>query len=172
MICRHLFAALLFACVFVAPSFSTPALADEASHRKAVEDLLAVTQVDKAYNQMIDMMIDAQTKQLPPAVAAPFKDTVKNFYAKYMSWDAIKEDFMKVYMENFTEDELKQITAFYQTPVGQKTIKELPQMMQQGMQRAQQRLQAHMPELQQELTEIAKKGAASGGAAPATPGQP
>ncbi len=45
---------------------------------------------------------------------------MKALFAKYMNWASLKDDMVKIYMAEFTAPELKELTAFYQTPVGKK----------------------------------------------------
>ncbi len=63
----------------------------------------------------------------------------------------MKKDLAGIYMQTFTEDELKLINDFYITPTGQKVINELPQLVQQRNQVAMQRLKENVGELQQIL---------------------
>ena len=36
---------------------------------------------------------------------------------------------LPAYNQHFTDDEIKQLITFYETPVGQKTVKEMPQLV-------------------------------------------
>ncbi len=122
------------------------ASADDASHRAAAEALLSSMNMDKMLTQSIDQMLQMQVKQNP--AIAPYETQMRAFFAKYMSWATLKDDVAKIYMEEFTEPELKQITAFYQTPVGQKAVSKMPMLVSRGMAIGQQRVQEHLPELQ------------------------
>ena len=59
--------------------------------------------------------------------------------------------------------------TFYKTPVGKKTLNELPALMQQGAEIGMARVQAHMPELQAMLQEAAKKAAGPTGTSKTAP---
>lgn len=52
--------------------------------------------------------------------------------------DEILAETVPIYARNFTADELKQISAFYRTPVGAKMLAKMPQLMGEGMQVGQQ----------------------------------
>ncbi len=69
------------------------------------------------------------------------------FLEKYIGWKAIRDDLAQMYMETFSEDELKAMNAFYITPTGQKVITIIPQLVQQRNQLAMQRLQENIGEL-------------------------
>nr|WP_315261538.1 DUF2059 domain-containing protein [uncultured Duganella sp.] len=68
--------------------------------------------------------------------------------------DDILNETVPIYARNFSADELKQITAFYRTPVGAKMLAKMPQLMGEGMQVGQQivarRIGPMMQKLQQQ----------------------
>jgi hypothetical protein len=136
---------------------ATVAFADEKSHRKAAEDLLMVMGVDTQMQASIDQTLDLQAKANPQLTR--FRPAMKKFFAKYMSWDVLKDDFIKIYTDAFEEDELKEIKAFYETPIGKKMVKKMPELMSKGMQLGASRVQQNMPELQQMIQEEAQKKA-------------
>src|SRR5262245_13533873 len=96
------------------------ALADEASHRRAVENLLKAMGVEKQLQTSIDQTLDMQVKANPQI--APLRPTLKEFFTKHMSWSSLKGDFIKMYSDAFSEDELNQIRKFYETPAGKKMV--------------------------------------------------
>ena len=136
---------------------STPALkADEASHLKAAQDLLVAAQMQVIFSKTVDQALDMQIKQAPQL--AQFRPIMTAFFSKYMSWDALKDDLAKLYANAFTEDELKDITKFYETPTGKKMAMETPALMMQGSALGQQKVQEHIGELQQAIQAAAATG--------------
>ncbi len=132
------------------------ARADEASHRAAAEALLNLMDMEKLMGQSVDQMLQMQVQQ-NPAIAA-YQTQMKAFLGKYMSWASMKDDLVKIYTSEFTEPELKELTAFYQTPLGRKTVQKMPALLQKGAEIAQKRVQEHLPELQAAIqTEAAGK---------------
>ena len=134
-----------------------PVRADEASHRQATETLLGAMQMETLLTQSIDQMLQVQVQQNP--AIAPFQTEMKAFFGKYMSWAVLKDDMTKIYMAEFTEPEMKELIAFYQTPVGKKTVQRMPALMAKGAEMGQRRVQEHLPELQAAIA--AKAGPAS-----------
>jgi uncharacterized protein len=126
-----------------------PARADEASHRKAVESLFALMGMERVLAESIDQMLAMQVQQNP--ALAQFQPQMKAFLSKYMSWASLKDDMAKIYMAEFTEAELKELTKFYETPLGKKTIQKMPGLMAKGAEIGQKRVQDHLPELQAAL---------------------
>jgi hypothetical protein len=135
------------------------ARADEAGHRKAAESLLSLMNMDSVMSQSIDQMLQMQIKQ-NPAIGA-YEQEMKNFLKKYMSWAGLKDDMVKIYMDEFTESELNELNKFYQTPLGKKTLEKMPTLLSKGAELGQRRVQEHLPELQ---TAIAEKEKAKAGA--------
>ncbi|TGE10537.1 DUF2059 domain-containing protein [Hymenobacter fodinae] len=152
---------LAAALVLTAPAVSaqttpaTPAAASttpiSASHRKAAEELLAVTGSEKNMTEMTSRMLDVQLEQRPEMKAV--EPEMRAFLTKYMSWQSMKEDLVQLYAQEFTEKELKELNKFYQTPTGRKTIQKMPMLMQAGMEIGQRRVQEHLPELQKAIAD-------------------
>jgi hypothetical protein len=151
---KYLLVALITGVAFLHPS---SVHADEASHRKATEALLGLMEMDTLLTQSVDQMLQVQVQQNP--AIAPFQQDMKAFFAKYMSWASLKDDMVNIYMAEFTEPELKELTAFYQTPIGKKTVQRMPALMAKGAEMGQKRVQEHLPELQ---AAIAAKAGAGG----------
>ncbi len=122
------------------------ARADETSHRAAAESLLNNMDMDKLMSQSVDQMLQVQVGQNP--AIAPYQAQMKTFLSKYMSWAAMKDDMVKIYVNEFTEPELKELNAFYQTPLGKKTVQKMPTLLAKGAEMGQKRVQEHLPELQ------------------------
>ena len=134
---------LLAALALLCPTFLR---ADDASHHAAAETLLGLMDMPRVMSQSVDSMLDAQVKQNP--AIAPYQAQMKAFFAKYMSWDSMKTDMVKLYEDEFSEAELKELITFYQTPVGKKTIQKMPLLLAKGAELGQKRVQEHLPELQ------------------------
>lgn len=129
--------------------------ADEASHRKAVESLFALMDMDHLLGQSVDQMLAMQVQQNP--AIAPYQAQMKTFLNKYMSWASMKDDMTKLYMAEFTESELNELNKFYQTPLGKKTVQKMPGLMAKGAEIGQKRVQEHLPELQAAIQGDAEK---------------
>ena len=127
---------------------SASAYADE-SRYKEVETLLEVMRLDTMLSETIDQAMEVQLQQNPSLV--PYRHIMEQFMKKYLSYESIKPELIKLYAQAFTKEELNDITAFYRTPTGQKTIQAMPQLMAQGTQMGQTKMQDHLPELQQQI---------------------
>ncbi|HEX8428490.1 DUF2059 domain-containing protein [Hymenobacter sp.] len=136
------------------PAATATAAPVSASHRKAAEELLTVMGSEKNTSEMTSQMLQAQLSQRPEM--KPVEPEMRAFITKYMGWAAIKDDMTALYAQEFTEKELKELTKFYQTPTGRKTVQKMPQLMMAGMEIGQKRVQEHLPELQQVIGEKMK----------------
>jgi hypothetical protein len=134
--------ATVLACVVF---FSAPALADQASEA-AAERLLVVMDMESAMDHVVDAAIDAQIQQKPEL--APFRKVMRDFFSKYMSYQALKPQLVDAYASEFTAAELDQASDFYSTPTGKKFMEKMPALMAKGAQIGTQAVQAHVPELQ------------------------
>jgi hypothetical protein len=113
---------------------------------KASEELVIAMKLNETWQQTLNNMVEVQTKQFPGMTE--LKDVFEEFFNKYMSWDSIKDEMIKVYAEEFTVAEIKQITAFYKTPVGEKLALKMPVLTTKGAEIGQKRVQDNMLELQ------------------------
>ena len=65
--------------------------------------------------------------------------------------DDILNETVPIYARNFSADELKQVTAFYRSPVGAKMLAKMPQLMGEGMQVGQQIVARRIGPMMQKL---------------------
>ena len=134
------------------------AVADDQSRQKAAEDLLVVMNVQQTMNDAIDQMIDMQVKANPQM--APMSNVLKQWAAQVLSYASLKDELIKIYAGELTEDELKQLAAFYKTPVGKRWIEAMPKINTKVTQLGAAQAQAHQPELQKMLQDEQNKQAA------------
>ena len=137
-----------FSIVFVlitALSMSSMSLADVASEKEA-EKLLDMVGTQEVMEQSMSQMLDIQLQQNP--ALAPYKGVMMEFLNKNMSYESLKPDLVKMYSEEFTSSELREINAFYSTDVGKKSIEKMPTLMMQGGQLGATRVQENIGDLQ------------------------
>lgn len=122
---------------------AAPADAQEvnASFRGDIEKLLTVTGADKLALQMANMaagsVIDAMQRSSPTNVPDRLVEVVKNvlsteFSAAFQPGSEMMEKIIALYAKHFTQDEVRSLVEFYNTPLGQKAIKEMPTLAQEG----------------------------------------
>jgi hypothetical protein len=139
---QKLFNALLLAAALSCPTLQA---AENDTHRQAVETLFQLTHMEQKISESVVNVAQLQIQQEPGLAAK--KDILLAFLEKYIGWDAIKDPLAEMYLQTFTEDELKTMNAFYITPIGQKVITIVPQLVEQRNRLAMQQLQEHIGEL-------------------------
>lgn len=117
------------------------------SHRQAAEELLVAMGMERTLEDSINSTLSMQLQQMPQL--AQYEDVMRAFLYKYMSWEYLKEHIVQLYAEEFTEAELREITAFYRTETGKKLIELTPALMNKAMAIGQRAVEEHLPELQQ-----------------------
>jgi len=128
---------LLFVVFFL---FSGPCWSEPAS-KESIEKMFTLIDMDK----MLDSMY-AQMDTIFGQMADEFdvdenkKPTMDKFFAQYtellreeISWQKMKQPIIDVYAEVFTEEEVSELIKFYETPVGQKMLQKMPELMQASM---------------------------------------
>ena len=137
-----------------------------ASRMKFAEELLLAMDVDKALGRSFDMVKKFQARNLDMFVkkmkdkdkVLKFQNEIMDMMKKEMSWDNLKTDFIKIYAETYTEEELKGLVKFYQSPLGKKFISKQPEMQKRTMEMMRKIMMRVMPKIQQ-MTEKMKKEA-------------
>ena len=120
--------------------------ADDKGHIEQVEILFKLTRMQQKIDESVESVAQLQLRQ-NPALAAK-NDQLMAFLERHIGWNAVKADLYAMYMQTFTEDELKTINDFYITPLGQKVIVIVPQLVQERNRLAMQRLQENVGEFQ------------------------
>jgi hypothetical protein len=136
--------------------FSSFALADISSHRQAAEEVLLLTNADKLMDplgQQIQQMQIRQLQQmnLPPEAyefAQKYLKRINDIMTRELQWEKMKDDYIDLYVDIFSEPEIRELIEFYKTPLGKKVIEKTPLLMQKSMQLGQQRATKIMPEIQ------------------------
>lgn len=91
-------------------------------------ELMEVSGSSKLAMQILEQMITPMKQVIP--------EVPDEFWSRFMAEVNPEELMAKVvpiYSEHYSLDELEQLIAFYRTPLGQKVIKEMPEIMKQSM---------------------------------------
>jgi hypothetical protein len=121
------------------------------THRAAAESLTTLLQMETMLQQSYEQIIDVQIQGNP--ALHPYRQVMLDFFAKHMSWASLKDEMLDLYVESFTEDELLELAEFYRSPVGQKAVQVMPELMRRGSEVGSRRVQEHLPELERMIRE-------------------
>lgn len=138
------------------------ALADDASHRQACEELMNVFQVEKMLgplkNQMKMMQKEILAKMKVPEevkdLSSKYADRINDLVMKELSWENLKNDYVGIYMEVFSEQETRELLNFYRSPIGEKFIEKSPELMQKSFAVSTRKTQKLLPEMQRLAKEL------------------
>lgn len=122
---------------------------------KAAYHLFEVLKIKEGIRNALDKSLDYQIKRIP--AMAPYKDIYRKYFHKYTKWEDMKKDLAKLYASNFTVKELNELSKFYSTKLGQKSLVILPRLTAITMKLAQQRIAAHASELKKAVAKRAKE---------------
>lgn len=135
------------------------------SHKKTTLQLLDVTN-SKAYSDqmMASMrsMLDERLNSLNIPTRGPSKSSlyIKEVYSwidEAYSWEKLKEIYASVYIEAYTEDEMKELIDFYHSPLGRKILEKTPFIISQTMTKMQEYQKQNLPEFKKRLDDTIKK---------------
>jgi uncharacterized protein len=123
------------------------------SHRAAAARLLEVTRARAMIEQVPDEALPAPLQGMAEIQA--MQPVLREIMREHMGWASLEPEFVRVYAEVFTERELRDLIAFYETPLGQKFLDKMPiasartqailmERMQRGMPKLLERLQSDM----------------------------
>ena len=122
--------------------------ADDQSHLEQVNILFKLTRMEQKINESVESVAELQLRQNNPDLDAAKREQLMAFLERHIGWNAVKADLYEMYMQTFTEEELKTINDFYITTTGQKVIVIVPQLVQERNRLAMLRLQQNIGELQ------------------------
>ena len=146
--------------VFVLLCVGRLCAADEASHRKAVGELFNQIDMAATVNQTAMQVAAALTGAAPEDEG--YRDVVREYVRKYVSWDALKDEITALYMKTFTEQDINDLIAFYNTAVGRKLLAQSPAIAQDVAASVHRRLVEHSPELKKMMMDADLKAFQAG----------
>jgi hypothetical protein len=148
------------------------ARAEDSERQALAERLLEGMQmqetIEKSF-EMVKQMIPAQMKQMgvpDEASSGKAQDVMQetmDLVMKEMSWDNLKGDYIAIYAETFTAEELKGLVRFYESPIGKKFVEKQPELMQRSMRISQKQMMTLMPKIQELTQQLEQQGPAQPG---------
>ncbi len=159
---RFLFALLLTFSLLIAASPANAGSADELTPEKREDILLLLRQSGAESTGMIlgvtmarQVVASVKTARpdVPPRVLAVLERELVRMLAEKMGGaNGMVARMVPVYAELYTHEEIRQLLAFYQSPVGRKTVGLLPRLMARSQRIGQDMAKELQPELRERLT--------------------
>ncbi|ENX06478.1 hypothetical protein F898_03428 [Acinetobacter courvalinii] len=137
---KKLFITIILGTVISIPAFAQPASKD------SIKQLLKITKSEQFLGQMspqISNMMHSsiekftQGKQLTTKqelALVNYSQELGKIMQEQLTWAKLEPEMIKIYAEEFTQQEIDGMIQFYKTPVGQSTIDKMPIVMQKSMQ--------------------------------------
>jgi hypothetical protein len=139
--------------------------AQETTKAEKIEELLKVTGAETMSQQIYGQMRAMTTRQIETmdssaeskAAAAQMIDKLMTELQDRLSWAKMKPEYVRLYDEVYSDEEITGILAFYKSAAGQALIKKMPLLMTKSMEISQRQLSGLMPEIQRITKEAAEK---------------
>ncbi len=157
---------LSFICLFLTLAAST-AFADDATKAAKVEEFLKLAKIDDAQRQTTaeiraQMQLGVlqqifRDKPLPTdkkKQVDEFKTNLGDVVSDALSWEKLKPDYVKIYIDAFSEPEVDGMLAFYKSPAGQAMVSKTPALTTKGAELARQKMVAAEPAIDKVVTDF------------------
>jgi hypothetical protein len=89
--------------------------------------------------------------------SADFQAKIEALVTDSFSWNALKPEYVKLYADTYTYEDLDGIINFYQSSVGQKMLASTPALMKQSSTIAMNHMQEVQPRMRQMLEDFQKQ---------------
>jgi hypothetical protein len=153
--CIQLCSTLFLLCLAaVSPQVLGVQPAAASPREQAARDLFRLTFTPKQTEAGAEVMV-AMVRQQPGM--APYEDVIRTWYKRVVTPENLEGAVTKLYANSFTDDELRQLGAFYRSPLGQKALVKMPEIMRQAAEIGARLAQEHQAELQSMLQEAKRK---------------
>jgi hypothetical protein len=120
-----------------------------------LQELFDTMNMDATINTMYQQMQSMMSSSVADKVMSSDQEEVYNKYQKEllslmqteMGWDDMQADLLVIYKQNFTDQEISDMLAFYKSATGQSVLQKMPVVMQESMQVGQQMAMKAMPKI-------------------------
>jgi hypothetical protein len=153
---RFVISLLLAASLLPAPQ----AHGDAASKERKIQELLTIMHFEDTNRRMVqaeEVRIENESReQLTGVTLEPdqkesydkFQRQVVNLLRESASWKVLEPDFIKLYADTYSEEEIDGILAFYHSPVGQAMLAKTPELTEKSIEISRHRMAALEPKIQ------------------------
>lgn len=121
-----------------------------------------VENANKQMEQSIEQVVTGMSKMpnVTPEQTTELqkmREETSALVAQKLGWDTMKEDVIQSYAVDFTEAELKEITAFYHSPAGEKLVAKQPELAEKLTRTMRQRSMTVVPVIRQKIQALSMK---------------
>jgi hypothetical protein len=156
--------ALLFTVLLCLPF---AARADDASHRAKAKEMIEILHMEHIVSSLMDSAMKQTTAittqryggQLPPDVQvslADFQKKLAGVMEPQIGWSGVEPEFIKLYTDAFTEEQLDQMLAFYRSPTGRALVEKQPALNEAAVKLVQARAATLQPQVRDMVNDFEK----------------
>ena len=135
---------------------STPAAAQERtftpSHMAAARELLQVVNVQQITSAAVEVMLEQQIETNPEM--APYRATMLQWARDVFASEEASDAFSRLYAAEFSEADLRALTAFYRTPLGKRLADSQGALARRGGEIGRQLAESHQADLIARLAKV------------------
>ncbi|HUA15524.1 MAG TPA: DUF2059 domain-containing protein [Verrucomicrobiae bacterium] len=142
---------------------------DAPATKEDVENLFATMHIREQMQNMMDVM-SKQSKQMAeetlkkrlPDISQKDRDRVNSMMDEMMKkfdLNGMIDDMIPVYQRHLTKADISAMAQFYETPTGQKLLREQPQMTAEAMEAVRPRMEKMMSDMMDEAEKMARESA-------------
>jgi len=156
--------ALLFCLLLCLP---LAARADDATKRAKVQEMLDLQHLDRTMDQIMKVLetqaTAATNAKLNGRHATPeqkaridaFQKQLFDYIGSQVSWESMRSDYIDLYAQTFTEDEIDGMLTFYKSPAGAAMIAKTPELAAKAGLLGAKRMLTLKPEIQKMVDDFA-----------------
>jgi uncharacterized protein len=129
--------------------------AQELTKQAKIERLLDAMNADAMIDQMLEQVKATAASQVPPgaspeqvAKAREIQVKILDLVKSRISWEKMRPQYVTVYSETFSDEEISGMLAFYQSPAGRAMLSKMPMLVTKVMGMVQTQIKDIMPEIQ------------------------
>jgi uncharacterized protein len=134
------------------------------SKEAKIERLLVLMNPVGMMDQVLDQSKAMMTSQMRPSATPAQRSQAQERQARIldllkarMSWDKLRPQYVKVYSETFSDQEIDGMLAFYQSPAGRAMVQKMPMLLPKIMALAQAQIGDLTPAIQRIMRETQQK---------------
>lgn len=152
----NLFVALGICLVFI----SNIAFCEETKSAKdaKIQEFIKTVKMDEMIDQQIEAGTDQLIQQYP--IFTKHKDEILKLYHEVLDKEDFNKYLIKLFNENFSDEEIQALITFYQSPVGQKILSKMPTITQSSITYTSERLEKNKDKFEALFTKIEKEAQA------------
>jgi hypothetical protein len=130
---------------------AAPAAAQDPLRHELALQLLEALHTPQQLQASVDAMLSSQLGD--NAEARALEPVMRRFFARYFTWDALRDSYADIYAAELSAGDLRDLAAFFRTPVGQRYAAASPRLLQASAALGERMVEAHRAELMQMISE-------------------